>query len=381
MKVVIASDSFKGCLEAIEVAECIEKGIRNVFKGAEIIKKPMADGGEGTVKSLIHATRGSLEIVEVTDPLGQKIESYYGILGNRKTAVIEMASASGLPLVPFKKRNPMITTTYGTGELIKAALDKGCREFILGIGGSATNDGGVGMAQALGGSFLDVKGIEVGYGGGELSKINKIDISGLDKRITQSRFIVACDVDNPLCGSNGAAHVYAAQKGATKEMIFELDNGLKNLSRTIKRDLNIDIENISGSGAAGGLGAGIIAFLNGELKSGVGIIAERIELEEAIKDSDLVITGEGKIDSQTKNGKVPIGVAQIAKKYNVPVIAIAGCISDDSYINHEYGIDAMFSVINYPIDIKNALEKEKASFFIQRSIQEIFRLISSIHNI
>ncbi|EOD01812.1 glycerate kinase [Caldisalinibacter kiritimatiensis] len=381
MKIVIAPDSFKGSLTALEVAESIEKGIKNVCKDAEIVKVPMADGGEGTVKSLVDATKGEIVTECVTGPLGQKIEAFYGILGDRKTAVIEMAAASGLPLVPVNKRNPMLTTTYGTGELIKAALDKGCRKFIIGIGGSATNDGGAGMAQALGVRLLDKEGKEISFGGGELINLHKIDVTNMDKRLKESTFIVACDVDNPLCGPNGASYIYGPQKGATKEMVVRLDNSLKHFAQIVKKDLDKKVENIKGAGAAGGLGAGLVAFLDATLSPGIDIVIEATKLKEKIKDADLVITGEGKIDSQTINGKTPIGVAKIAKKFHIPVIAIAGCISDDAEINHEYGIDTMFSIINYPITVDEALKKEKASFFIKRKIEEIFRLIKLRINI
>jgi glycerate kinase len=375
VKVVIAPDSFKGSLTALEVAESAEKGIRNVFKDVEVVKVPMADGGEGTVRALVDATEGKIVNIEVTGPLGEKIDSFYGILGDGKTAVIEMAAASGLPLVPYDKRNPMITTTYGTGELIKSALDEGCREFIIGIGGSATNDGGVGMAQALGIRFLDENGKVLPFGGGALSKLNKIDMTYMDERLRESRFIVACDVDNPLCGPRGASYVYGPQKGATREMVIKLDNNLKHLANIIKRDIKKDVENVKGAGAAGGLGAGLMAFVDAQLKPGIDIVIEKTKLRERIKDADIVITGEGKIDSQTINGKTPIGVAKVAKEFNASVIAIAGCISDDAYINHEHGIDAMFSIINYPIDIEEAIKKERATFFIEKKVQEIFRLI------
>lgn len=377
LKVVIATDSFKGSLSAYEVAQSIEKGIKKVYRNVQIVKVPMADGGEGTVQSLVDATGGEIINVEVTGPLGNKVKAFYGILGDNKTAVIEMAAASGLPLVPRSKRNPMITTTYGTGELIRAALDKGCREFIIGIGGSATNDGGAGMAQALGIRLLDEKGEEIKFGGGALVNLHKIDISNMDERLKKSKFIVACDVDNTLCGPNGASYVYGPQKGATKEMVLKLDEALKHFANIIKRDLGKDVENIKGAGAAGGLGAGLMVFLNAALKSGVDIVIEKTNLKKIVKDADFVITGEGKIDSQTINGKTPIGVAKVAKEFNVPVIAVAGCVSDDASVNHEYGIDAMFSIVNYPIDIEEALKKEKASFFIERKAEEIFRLIKT----
>jgi len=378
VKIVIAPDSFKGSLSAKEVADNIEKGIRKIYQDAEIVKVPLADGGEGTVEALVDATGGRIVKLFVTGPLGEKVEGFYGILGDGKTAVIEMAAASGLPLVTADKRNPMITTTYGTGELIKSALDRGCRDFIIGIGGSATNDGGAGMLQALGVKLLDEMGKELPRGGGSLIKLNKIDISCIDERLKNSRFIVACDVDNPLCGPNGASYVYGPQKGATKEMVEKLDEALKHYGNMIRKYLKKDVMNIKGAGAAGGLGAGLMAFFNAELKPGVDIVIEKTRLREIIKDADFVIIGEGKIDSQTVYGKTPSGVAKLAKEFDIPVIAIAGCVSDDAQVNHEYGIDAMFSIVNYPIDIEDALKKEKAGLFLQKNGEEIFRLIKVV---
>lgn len=375
MRIVIAPDSFKGSLSAKEVADNIEIGIRKVYSDIDILKVPMADGGEGTVESLVDATGGEIIRLEVTGPLGEKVESFYGIMGDKKTAVIEMAAASGLPLVPNDKRNPMITTTYGTGELIKSALDRGCRDFIIGIGGSATNDGGSGMLEALGVKFLDKNGKKLPWGGGALINLDKIDMSSLDERLKSSRFVVACDVDNPLCGTNGASYIYGPQKGATVEMVQKLDRVLNHYGNMIKKYLGKDVMDIKGAGAAGGLGAGFMAFLNAQLKPGVDIVIEKTRLKEIVKDADLVITGEGKMDSQTIYGKTPFGVAKVAKGFGIPVIAIAGCISDDAHINHEQGIDAMFSIVNYPIELQDALNKEKAAVFIQKNSEEIFRLI------
>jgi glycerate kinase len=375
VRIVIAPDSFKGSLSAKEVADNIEIGIRKVYSDIDILKVPMADGGEGTVESLVDATGGEIIRLEVTGPLGEKVESFYGIMGDKKTAVIEMAAASGLPLVPNDKRNPMITTTYGTGELIKSALDRGCRDFIIGIGGSATNDGGSGMLEALGMKFLDKNGKKLPWGGGALINLDKIDMSSLDERLKSSRFVVACDVDNPLCGTNGASYIYGPQKGATVEMVQKLDRALNHYGNMIKKYLGKDVMDIKGAGAAGGLGAGFMAFLNAQLKPGVDIVIEKTRLKEIVKDADLVITGEGKMDSQTIYGKTPFGVAKVAKGFGIPVIAIAGCISDDAHINHEQGIDAMFSIVNYPIELQDALNKEKAAVFIQKNSEEIFRLI------
>jgi len=355
VRIVIAPDSFKGSLTALEAANAIEEGLKRVFPKAEIVKVPMADGGEGTVQSLVDATGGRIVKKVVTGPLGDKVEAQFGILGDGRTAVIEMASASGLPLVPPDKRNPMVTTTYGTGELIKAALDMGCRRFIIGIGGSATNDGGGGMAQALGVKLLDKDGNDIPFGGGGLLKLDRIDISTLDPRIAESEIVVACDVDNPLTGPRGAARVYSPQKGATPEMVEILDKALERFAEAVKRDLGRDIKDVPGAGAAGGLGAGLMAFLNAKLQLGVDIVIEATGLEEKVKGADLVITGEGGIDSQTVYGKTPIGVAKVAKKFGIPVLAVAGGISDDASVVYEHGIDGLMSIIPRPITLDEAM--------------------------
>jgi len=367
MKIVIAPDSFKGSLTAVEVSDAIEQGMREIFPKAEIIKIPMADGGEGTVQCLVNATGGEILKEKVTDPLGDKVLASYGILGDKKTAVIEMAEASGLTLVPENKRNPLITTTYGTGQLIKAALDQGCRKMIIGIGGSATNDGGAGMVQALGAKLLDKDGEEIGFGGGELKKVFRIDTKYLDNRLSNIKVLIASDVSNPLCGPNGASRIYGPQKGATPEIIEELDKSLAHFVKIIKRDLNKDVKDIPGAGAAGGLGASLMAFLNTELKPGIDIVIEIVKLERAIKDADLVITGEGKIDSQTIYGKAPIGVAKIAKKYNVPVVAVAAIIDDDAEIVYKYGINFLIKVSEPPMNLADS--KFKKYQLIKNSIK------------
>ncbi len=327
MRIIIAPDSFKGSLTAAEVAASIERGVKRVLPQAETIPVPLADGGEGTVDALVSATGGRLVTKEVTGPLGERVKASYGLLGDGETAVIEMAAASGLPLVPLEKRNPMLTTTYGTGELILAALDEGCRRIIIGIGGSATNDGGAGMAQALGVKLLDEEGLDIPYGAAGLARLDRIDISSLDRRLAQVEVLVACDVDNPLTGPRGAARVYGPQKGADPQMVEELDQILERFAAIILRDLGKDVKDIPGAGAAGGLGAGLMAFLNGRLAPGVELVLAAVKLEERIqKGADLVITGEGAINEQTVYGKTPIGVAKLAKRYHLPVIAIAGSI-------------------------------------------------------
>lgn len=368
MKIVVAPDSFKGSLTAIEVSDAIEKGIKEVFPEAEIVKIPMADGGDGTVQCLVNATGGEILKEKVVGPLGDEVLASYGILGDKKTAVIEMAEASGLNLVPENKRNPLITTTYGTGQLIKAALDHGCRKMIIGIGGSATNDGGAGMVQALGAKLIDKDGEEIGFGGGELKKVFRIDTKYLDNRLSETKVLIASDVSNPLCGPKGASRIYGPQKGATPEIIEELDESLAYFAKIIKRDLNKDVRDIPGAGAAGGLGASLMAFLDAELRPGIEIIIEIVKLEQAMKDADLVITGEGKIDSQTIYGKAPIGVAKIAKKYSIPVIAVAAIIGDDADIVHQYGIDNLIRVSEPPMSLTEP--KSKKVWLIKKSIKQ-----------
>ena len=373
MKIVIAPDSFKGNLTAKEAADAVEIGIKRVIQDAEIVKVPMADGGEGTVQALVDATKGQIITVEVNGPVGNLIKAGFGILGTQDTAVIEMATASGLPLVPGDKRNPMLTTTYGTGELIRSALDKGCSKLIVGIGGSATVDGGAGMAQALGVRLLDKNGNEIPRGGGGLEHLDHIDVSSLDPRIAETSTIVACDVDNPLVGPRGGPEVFGPQKGATPEMVKMLDRFLDKYADIIKRDVGMDVKNVPGAGAAGGLGAGLMAFLGAHLKSGIDIVIEASGLEKYLKDADIVITGEGKIDRQTIYGKTPIGVARTAKKYGVPVIAFAGNIGDDSQIVYENGIDALMSIISYPMTLDMAMERSQE--FLADSAERVFRLV------
>ncbi|SHE85687.1 glycerate kinase [Thermoanaerobacter uzonensis DSM 18761] len=375
MKILIAPDKFKGSLSAFEVANNIEKGILKVFPKAVIEKVPMADGGEGTVESLVDATGGKIIKTNVKDPLFRDIESFYGILGDGKTAVIEMAAASGLYLLKDYERNPMITTTYGTGQLIKHALDKGCRKFIIAIGGSATNDGGTGMATALGVKFYDKDGREIGLGGGELSKIYSIDISNLDERLKECEFIVACDVANPLIGENGASRVYGPQKGATKEMVEVLDKNLEHYGELLEKYFNKKIIDVEGSGAAGGLAAGLMAFLNAQLKSGIEIIIETLKLEEKIKEADIVISGEGKIDFQTAFGKTISGIAKLCKKYNKPLIVIAGTVEDIEKL-YEIGVSSIFSTMEKPMSLEDAIKN--APTLLEKSTERIFRLIKAL---
>ncbi|WP_162062453.1 glycerate kinase [Vibrio taketomensis] len=355
MKIVIAPDSYKESLSAMDVAIAIEQGFKQILPNAEYVKLPMADGGEGTVQSLVDATGGDIIEHVVTGPLGQTVTGFYGLLGDGKTAIIEMAAASGLHLVEPEKRNPMITTTFGTGELILAALDKGVEHIIVGIGGSATNDGGLGMAQALGIRLLDETGESLGFGGGELAKLHTIDMQAIDPRLAKIRLEVACDVNNPLCGEKGASQVFGPQKGATPQMVAQLDSNLAHYAEVIKQQLGHDVLNRPGAGAAGGLGAALMGLFNAELRPGIEIVMDAVNLLDIVADADLVITGEGRIDSQTIHGKTPIGVARTAKKHHVPVIGIAGSLTHDCGVVHEHGIDAVFSVVNGAVDLPTAL--------------------------
>jgi len=357
VKIVIAPDGFKGNLSALQVAQAIDKGIKRVVPDALTTLKPMADGGEGTVQAMVDATGGKVMTTEVTDPLGGRVSAHWGLLSDKVTGVIEMASASGLPLVPPEKRNPLLTTTYGTGELVLAALESGCRKLIIGIGGSATNDGGAGMAQALGARLMDSTGAELPSGGAALANLKSIDITNLDSRLADCEVLIASDVSNPLCGAQGASAVYGPQKGATPEMVTQLDAALAHYADVIQRDLGIKVKDISGAGAAGGLGAGLIVFLKAELIPGIDIVIQATNLVEHLKDADLVFTGEGRLDSQTARGKVPTGVAKRAKEFGLPVIAIAGEILDDYHIVYEHGIDAVLSIAPGPISLSQSMAK------------------------
>ena len=378
-KFVLAPDSFKESMTAKEVCVAMEKGIKKVFSDAEIIHVPMADGGEGTVESLVDATNGHKEYIEVQGPLPeQKVKAYYGILGDEKTAVIEMAQASGLMLVEPRYRNPLTTTTYGTGELIKAALDKGVSTVIIGIGGSATVDGGIGMAQALGVKFTDKYGNNIEPTGRGLTKIDKISTENMDKRIKNVNFIIASDVENTLTGKNGAAAVFGPQKGATQDEVELLDKGLLHYAEILRKDLDKDVEDIAGSGAAGGLGAGLIAFLDAKLQSGVEVVANTVKLAEKISQADYVFTGEGGMDFQTKYGKTPFGVAQVAKKYQKPVFAEAGYLGERIEELYDIGISAIFGIVDKSESIEESLEKGPQN--VERTTENIARLISSIIN-
>ena len=359
MNIVIAPDSFKESLTALEVAVAIKTGFERIFPHAEYQLVPMADGGEGTVQSLADATQGSLQKIAVIAPLANTVEAFWGLSGDKQTAFIEMAAASGLHLVAPEQRNPLVTTSYGTGELIKAALDRGVKKIILGIGGSATNDGGVGMLQALGIRFLNAQQQEIGFGGEQLAFISQIDLSALDPRLAQVEIEVACDVNNPLCGEYGASAIFGPQKGATAAMVEQLDKALAHFAQVVKSQFGKEIALHAGAGAAGGMGAGLLLLPNVRLKSGVQIVMEATHLQDKISQADLVITGEGRMDAQSIAGKTPIGVARLAKELNKPVIAIVGSLREDYSVVYQHGIHAVFPIIRQLSSLDELLKQGK----------------------
>jgi len=376
MRVLIAPDSFKGSLSADAVAQAIAEGLRLVWPDAVIEQVPMADGGEGTVDALVAATAGRKRSITATGPLGKTVEATFGLLGDGRTAVLEMASASGLPLVPLWQRNPLRTTTYGTGQVIAAALDCRVDRLIVGIGGSATVDGGTGCAQALGMKFFDAKGRSLpdGLAGGDLSRIDKIDPSQLDRRLERVEVLVACDVDNPLCGPSGAAAVYGPQKGATPEMVAQLDEGLAHLADLIQRDLGVSISVVPGAGAAGGLGAGLIAFCKGRLQPGVEIVMRQVGFEQQLENCDLLITGEGQLDSQSVRGKTISGVGRLAKRAGVPVVALIGSVGQGADQALEV-VDAYLSIIDRPMELDHAMAR--AAELLRTTAANLARIWSS----
>ena len=382
MKVVVAIDSLKGSLSSLEAGQAIKEGVQVVYPEADVVVRPLADGGEGTVEALAIGMGGELVHVSVTGPLGDAVTAEYGILkadGTRpKTAIIEMSAAAGITLVPDEKRNPMHTTTFGVGELIKDAIDNGCRHFIVGIGGSATNDGGIGMLQALGYDFLDKDGAPVGYGGTGLQSIARIQAENVLPELKDCTFRVACDVTNPLCGPMGSSAIYGPQKGATPEMVKELDEALLHYAELSKETFDHADRLYPGTGAAGGMGFAFLTYTNAVLESGIKIVLEETGLEEVMKDADFVITGEGRLDSQTALGKAPIGVAHLAKKHDKKVLAFAGCLTPDAGVCNENGIDAFFPILRRVITVQEAMETETARENMIRSVEQVFRLIQSI---
>ncbi|SDW34542.1 glycerate kinase [Paenibacillus sp. PDC88] len=370
---LLAPDSFKESMTAKEVCVAMEAGLRKAFPEATYIHVPMADGGEGTVQSLVDATGGKIVEKEVLGPLGQAVTAKYGIMGDGVTAAIEMASASGIHLVTKETKNPLITTTYGTGELIKECLDQGIKKIIIGIGGSATNDGGAGMAEALGVKFLDTEGHTLPRGGGSLGELAKIDISELDARLADVEIIVACDVTNPLCGETGASHVFGPQKGATPEMVLTLDANLANYAAVVKEQLGKDIRDIPGAGAAGGLGAGLLIFTQATLQRGIDIVIEYTGLRSKLALADYCFTGEGGMDFQTKFGKTPYGVAKAAKLEGKKVIALAGYIGEGVEVLYEEGIDAIFGIVPGASDIEKLLAEGPQN--VKRTCENIGRIL------
>jgi glycerate kinase len=355
VKIVVAPDSYKGSLTALAVAEAIERGARAVFPAAEVVKVPIADGGEGTVDALVVATGGRVAEQTVRGPLGEPVRARWGLLGGGDAAVIEMAAASGLPLVPRERRDPRVTTTYGTGELVRAALDAGVRRLVVGIGGSATNDGGTGMARALGVRFLDAAGEDLPEGGAALARLERIELAALDPRLAEIELVVACDVDNPLTGPRGASAVYGPQKGATPEMIRELDAALARYADVARAATGRDVARLPGAGAAGGLGAGLLFFTPARLRPGVEIVLETTGFDALVRDADLVITGEGRTDFQTAMGKAPVGVAAAAKRHGVPVVCLAGGLGQGADDVLAHGIDAVASTVPGPMTLEEAL--------------------------
>ena len=374
MKILVAPQEFKGSISALSVAEAAKTGVIRVFPEAEVVLCPVADGGDGTLETLVEVSGGEVRTCNVQNPIGETIKAQWGAMGDGVTAVIEMARTSGLALLSLEERDPLNSSTFGLGQAILEALDEGFRNFIIGIGGSATNDAGAGMAQALGATLLDAKGKPIAFGGAALADLSSIDISKMDTRIENSQFMVACDVSNPLTGNEGASAVYGPQKGATPEMVAELDNALLNFAEIVKKDIGKNVSEISGAGAAGGLGAGMLAFMGAELRAGVDIVLETVQLREKLSGVDLVITGEGGMDFQTVYNKAPIGVARIAGEFNIPTIAIAGLLGQNFTVVHDHGIRAATSIVDGPISLEES--SERASELISNSVEESLRFIS-----
>lgn len=372
MRYLIAPDSYKGSLTAWQVAKAMERGIYRADPDAHVNLLPMADGGEGTVESILASVGGELINQKVTGPMGEIVEAFYGILSDGETAIIEMASASGLPLVEEHSRNPLLSTTYGTGELIKAALDRGCTKIVIGIGGSATNDGGVGMAQALGYRFYDSEGNELAFGGGYLHLLRRIDSCNRDVRLDNVEIIVACDVDIVLCGKHGASSIFGPQKGATQEMIKILDSGLDQLADVIAIEFGQGVKELKGGGAAGGLGVGLVIFAGAKIEKGIDLILELCKFDMLAKETDLVITGEGMTDFQSVMGKAPIGVAKRAKAFNLPTICLSGGLGKGYKEIYNHGIDAAFSIMRIPANLKEAFQY--GEIWIEDAMESIIRL-------
>ena len=379
MKVVVAIDSFKGSLSSMEAGQAIAEGVKCVYQNAEVVVRPLADGGEGTVEALVEGMGGIFVTKEVTGPLGEKVEAIYGIIESKddlsKTAIIEMSAAAGITLVPEESRNPMNTTTFGVGELILDAIERGCRHFIVGIGGSATNDGGVGMLQALGYDFVTREGKPISYGGNGLRELASIKETNVHPKLKECTFKVACDVTNPLCGENGSSAIFGPQKGATPEMVQELDQLLLHYAE-LSKEMNANADRFyPGTGAAGGMGFAFLTYTNAALESGIQIVLTETKLEELIKTADFVVTGEGRLDGQTALGKAPIGVASLAKKHQKKVLAFAGAVTPDAKECNQHGIDAFFPILRGIVTLKEAMDKENAHRNMVDTVEQVFRVV------
>ena len=378
MKVVVAIDSLKGRLSSLEAGSAISEGIHRALKDAEVIVRPLADGGEGTVEALALGMNGRIEKIKVTGPLGHPVEAAYGIIDETHTAIIEMSAAAGITLISEQERNPLDTTTYGVGEMIKDAIRKGCRHFIVGIGGSATNDGGIGMLQALGFGFLDVNGNQVGFGAKGLKDIEKITDEAVLPELKECYFKVACDVSNTLCGDQGCSAIFGPQKGATPSMIMQMDKWLADYAGLTQKKYPKANMNQAGTGAAGGLGFAFLSYMNASLESGIKIILDETKLESYVREADMVITGEGRLDGQTVMGKAPIGVANIAKKYGKTVIAFSGCVTEDAVVCNEHGIDAFFPILRTVTTLNDAMDSENARKNMVSAVEQVFRMINQL---
>ena len=379
MKLVVAIDSFKGSLSSTEAGKAIEEGVKRVYQNAEVVVRPLADGGEGTVEALVEGMGGIFVTKEVTGPLGEKVEAIYGIIESKddlsKTAIIEMSAAAGITLVPEDSRNPMNTTTFGVGELILDAIERGCRHFVVGIGGSATNDGGVGMLQALGYDFVTREGKPISYGGNGLRELASIKETNVHPTLKECTFKVACDVTNPLCGENGSSAIFGPQKGATPEMVQELDQLLLHYAELSKSINSYADRFYPGTGAAGGMGFAFLTYTNATLESGIQIVITETKLEELIATADFVVTGEGRLDGQTALGKAPIGVAALAKKYQKKVLAFAGAVTPDAKECNQHGIDAFFPILRGIVTLKEAMNKEVAHQNMVDTVEQVFRVV------
>ena len=382
MKVVVAIDSFKGSLSSMEAGQAIAEGVKRVYPNADVMVRPLADGGEGTVEALVEGMGGIFVTKEVTGPLGEKVEAVYGIIESKddlsKTAIIEMSAAAGITLVPEESRNPMNTTTYGVGELILDAIERGCRHFIVGIGGSATNDGGVGMLQALGYDFVTREGKAISYGGNGLRELARIEDTNVHPTLKECTFKVACDVTNPLCGENGSSAIFGPQKGATPEMVQELDQLLLHYAELSKGIHSNADRFYPGTGAAGGMGFAFLTYTNATLESGIQIVLTETKLEELITTADFVVTGEGRLDGQTALGKAPIGVASLAKKYQKKVLAFAGAVTPNAKECNQHGIDAFFPILRGVVTLKEAMNKEVAHHNMVDTVEQVFRVVEML---